>query len=751
MSEETGAGIDRRALMRRMGLAVLAGGVPASELAAGQPSAGVPAVVPKGQYPKDGRLGPLRDLNGYFPFTPPRSEAVWRKRAEFVRRRILVACGLWPLPDTDPVAATVHGKTDRDEYTVERVFFESAPGLFVTGNLYRPKGAEGRRPTVLCPHGHWANGRFFDHGEEAVGKEIENGAEKFPIGGRYPLQARCVQLARMGCVVFHYDMLGYADSAPFTQHVTHGLRDQRPERTSPERWGLFSAQAELRLISAFGFQTFNSMRVLDWIATLPDVDPERIGVTGASGGGTQTFILAAVDPRPAAAFPAVMVSTAMQGGCTCENACYLRIDTGNIEFAAMCAPRPLGMSAADDWTVELETKGLPEIRQLYELLKVPDRVEGKYFKFGHNYNAVSRAMMYAFFNKHLRLGHDDPIVERDFAPLTRDEMTVWTSGHPKPACDDDAEIGVLRAWDRASEKQRRELVPTDSAGLKKYQEITHGAYEILIGRDLPAAGDVMFEPIRQEAFSGFQRISGLVRNTARNEELPASYLLPERWNGTAVFWLHPEGKSALFQANGDLTAPIASLVRAGAAVGSADLFETGEFRAAGPLTAARSVENPRQIAAYTLGYNHCVFAQRVHDVLTLVGFAKHHEYQPRKIHVVGWHEAAWWAAAACLRAGDAIDRLAVVSDRFRFASITDIRDPRMWPGAVKYGDVPGLLAANAPRPLWIANEGTSPLELVDACYRAANAASAVTLDRGSGERPEDAAPMAERLCAWLLA
>src|SRR5262249_15776284 len=144
----------------------------------------------------------------------------------------------------------------------------------------------------------------------------------------YPLQARCAQLARMGSVVFHYDMVGYADS----KAIAH-------------RTGFTDAEAELRLQSFMGLQTWNSIRALDFLLSLPDVDPKRIGVTGASGGGTQTFILGAVDDRPTAAFPAVMVSTAMQGGCICENCSYLRVRTGNIELAGLFAPKPLGMSA----------------------------------------------------------------------------------------------------------------------------------------------------------------------------------------------------------------------------------------------------------------------------------------------------------------------------------------------------------------------------------------------------------------------
>ena len=100
-------------------------------------------------------------------------------------------------------------------------------------------------------------------------------------------------------------------------------------------------------------------------------------MTGASGGGTQTFILCGIDPRPAVAFPAVMVSTAMQGGCTCENAPLLRIGTGNVEFAGLFAPKPLGMTGADDWTKEIATKGLPELKQLYKLLGADTERDGQ--------------------------------------------------------------------------------------------------------------------------------------------------------------------------------------------------------------------------------------------------------------------------------------------------------------------------------------------------------------------------------------
>src|SRR5207249_3689772 len=153
--------------------------------------------------------------------------------------------------------------------------------------------------------------RFTQTSEDVVKREIVQGAERFEEGGRAPLQARCVTLARLGCVVFHWDMLGKADSVQLTADLVHGFKTQRPEMNTTENWGLFSPQAEAHLQSVMGLQTWNSIRALDFLLSLPEVDPSRIAITGASGGGTQTMLLAAIDPRVALSFPAVMVSTAM--------------------------------------------------------------------------------------------------------------------------------------------------------------------------------------------------------------------------------------------------------------------------------------------------------------------------------------------------------------------------------------------------------------------------------------------------------
>src|SRR5262249_7636588 len=148
-------------------------------------------VLPDGKLPDDTRLGPLVELNGYFPFKPYKNVKEWEARDEDLRRQALVAPGLGPMAEQTPANALVRTRVDRGDCPRERVYLESYPGQFVTGNLYRPKNAKGKCAGVLCPHGHWPNGRFFDQSAK-VRQEIVAGAERFEVGGSSPLQSRCV-------------------------------------------------------------------------------------------------------------------------------------------------------------------------------------------------------------------------------------------------------------------------------------------------------------------------------------------------------------------------------------------------------------------------------------------------------------------------------------------------------------------------------------------------------------------------------
>jgi hypothetical protein len=717
-----------------------------------------------------------KTLRDDFPFTPPATPEDWAARARVVRRQIQVSLGLWPMPEAAPLNAVVHGRVARDGYTVDRVFFESLPGHFVTGSLYRPAGLTGRLPAVLLPHGHWHGGRFNEASVEDVRKSIVSGAERFEVGGRYPLQAAAVQLARMGVVSFLFDLEGYADSVQISIKVAHGEPDGRP-KDSPAAPGLFfSADAESRLESIMGLQLWNARRALDFLASLPDVDPSRLAVSGASGGGTQTFILGALDDRPVTLFPMVMVGTKMQGGCTCENADYLRIGSGNVEIASLWAPRPLGMTTADDWTKTLPETGFPAMQKLWEMLGARDNV--KVFpmpQFPHNYNYVSRATMYAWMNTELKLGLPEPIVEQDFKPLTREEATVWTTDHRAPATGEAEERRVTSWWTDASARAMSALRPTDAASLGRYRDVVGSALAVMLGQAVPSAADVVAENVSSpKAIAGGTLRTGVLAQSRSGEATPFAQFSPAKPSGAAAVWVDATDRG-LVSADGQPRSGIAALVSAGVSV--------IEVEVAGANTSRNHMAPGGPVAPYTYGYNSPLIAQRVHHVLAALRFARSGGLPPQesitltaqspteateqsaagrerkteadnpaaaagrqpRVYLIGFgKDAGVWAALARAAAPDLVDRAAIETGGFRFSSVTTIDDAAMLPGSVKYGDLPAFLALST-GPLWLGGEGARAPEVVGAAFKAAGAPGAVTLGKDAGVQAELSA------VRWLIA
>ena len=193
-----------------------------------------------------------------------------------------------------------------------------------------------------------------------------------PLGS---IRARCITFARMGMIAFSYDMVGYNDSLQVPRH-----RFASPQGSL---WGL----------SPMALQTWNSTRAMDFLQSLEDIDPERIGCTGESGGGTQTFMLAGIDPRVRVVAPVNMISAHFQGGCVCENAPGLRSSTYNVEIAALAAPRPMLMvSATGDWTANTPSVEYPAVRSIYRLYDADDRLDWVQVDAPHNYNAGRAAI-----------------------------------------------------------------------------------------------------------------------------------------------------------------------------------------------------------------------------------------------------------------------------------------------------------------------------------------------------------------------
>ncbi len=613
-------------------------------------------------------------LHDYHPFRSVASVEEWNQRQEKIRTRILVAAGLLPMPEKTPLNARRFGAVKQDGFKVERVYFESFPGHFVTGSLFTPDGkteanglVDGKRPGVVSPHGHWTDGRFYDslnrEGHRGAFAQIAKGAERFESAARNPIIARCVQLARMGCVVLVFDTIGNADSKQLVEH----RRGPREATNGIELgdWGFVSQQATLRLQTNFGLQTWNSVRALDYLLSLDEVDEDRVLVTGASGGATQTMILSAIDDRVDAAFPAVMVSTAMQGGCTCENSHYLRIGQGNVDIAAAISPRPLGLTAADDWTIELETKGHPDLKSLYQLLKAPGNYEAHFdTHFYHNFNHVSRTHLYRFVNEHFGLGFDEPVLESDFTFLTSEELSVWGALDEKPEhyfAGDEHEKALNELWAKDSDAQLETDVEALVAG-----------WRVILNAEAMPETSATFELTDKGSGEKVVKMSGFVHRGGRSFGAEIHY--PTSWNGEVV--IHLSGDDLDY---GDAAVVIPEL--------SSDANAAVTYSGKKEIAADSWQRSP----VYFYGYNDSNFTRRAHEIAAVASMAAHHpDWKVTKITVQGEGEMAAAALAAKFLAGELIDELVTEVGGFRFSEVTGFRDDNMVPGAVKYGGVEGL-------------------------------------------------------------
>ncbi|HWL10723.1 MAG TPA: GDSL-type esterase/lipase family protein [Planctomicrobium sp.] len=638
----------------------------------------------------DARLKVKRGTyDAFHPWTPPETLAEWEVEQERIRRQLQVACGLWPLPEKTDLNPVVHSRMDRGDYTIEKVYFSSFPGMYVSGELYRPRKIEGKIPAVLCPHGHFNDGRFHDSGPGAAAGELKSGAEKYLSGAHHPLQARAVQLARMGTIVFFYDMIGYADQGPLNH-----------------RGGMDNAAASLWLHNFLGLHTWNSIRALDFVTSLPEVDSTRIGVTGASGGGTQTMLVCAIDPRPTVSFPAVMVSTGMQGGCICENSDYLRIGINNIAIAAVFAPRAQAMSGANDWTIQIETLGLPELKKVYGLYGASDLVTARAFpQFQHNYNQVAREMMYDWFNVHLKLDLPSPVSQTDFWPLAKAQQSVFTDQHPRPA-DALDEDGVQK---QLQERDRKWIDALSSGPADAFQNVIRPAIDIMLP---PARGEQAIVNVSDRAVA-----EGVTRNDVMIHSgetyVPVTLLQPAAKSNKVVLWLDSAGCSHLFTENQAPESAVLALLNKGYAVASADLLLTGST-ANGPNPFAAKLSAPENwhkpkipgdtYTAFLNGYNLPLISERVVDIDRVLRFLQSRDF--KEIQLVGTGEAGLWALLARSRwTPDAVSGTVVDLNGFRFDSISTPQDPNLLPGVMKYGGVGGLAAIAFPAPLTIAGAG----------------------------------------------
>lgn len=488
----------------------------------------------------------FRDFNTHFEPAAYASLGEWESRKARLRRQILFAAGLSPMPARTPLNVKITHRVERNGYTVDALLIETMPGYFLGANLYRPAGKPRPYPAILLPHGHWKRGRLEDQ-------------------ATYSVPALGANLALQGYIALAYDMVGYND----TKQTPHS----------------FGGPAEdLWAWNTMGIQLWNSLRAVDFLQSLPEVDSRRIGATGGSGGATQTFLLAAVDDRIHVAAPVDMVSAYMQGGDPCEEAPNLRLGTTNVEIASMMAPRPmLLVSSTRDWTKHTPSEEFPWIQRIYKLYRAPDDVENVHLNAEHNYNRQSREAVYRFLAKRLRMNLSPAeLTDRPIDPFADAELLALPDGATPKGLPNAAQL--FQMWKTASRMQTEQA---DSGDLRQGLQDALGAdwpNQVLTSLN---GRHVLLSRGRGD------RVEGLWTPGA----------------GTPVLLVHADGaETAMRQSLAE------QVLRDGRPLLAIDVF--------------RSTPEQRQdyrSRRYYLSYNQTEEAYRAQDIVTALAFLKQHE------------------------------------------------------------------------------------------------------------------------------
>lgn len=290
----------------------------------------------------------------------------WLKRRDSIRPELYAAAGLSPLPPRPKTPIYLTPIRKFDGYTVRNFALEILPGLYLNGSIYSPENERrGKLPVMLSPDGHWPQQRY-----------------------RKDCQLRCGTLARLGAVAISYDLFAWGESLlqfPGTAH---------------------------RKSLSLTVQTLGAIRLLDYVVGLPDVDTNRVGISGGSGGGSHTVLMAAMDPRIKLSAPVVAVSSYFYGGCPCESGQGIHEcggGTDNVELAAMAAPNPqLLISDGHDWTANMPEHDFPYLQKVYGYFDASDLVRNVHLPAeSHDYGPSKRNALYRFVARYFHLNLSD--------------------------------------------------------------------------------------------------------------------------------------------------------------------------------------------------------------------------------------------------------------------------------------------------------------------------------------------------------
>jgi dienelactone hydrolase len=285
----------------------------------------------------------------------------WEKRKAQIKPELYKALQLSPLPTKPNVKPIITAKRIMDGYSVENIAIEILPGVWINGSLYKPLKTKGKVPVILSPDGHWEKQRY-----------------------RSDCQIRCAMIAKMGAMAFSYDLFAWGESQLQFKYEDH------------------------RRSLAQTIQTLGGIRILDYVSGLKETDKDRIGISGGSGGGSHTILMAAMDDRIKLSAPVVSMSSYFYGGCPCESGMPIHQCAGgtdNVELAAMSAPYPqLIVSDGSDWTAHTPQHDFPYLQKMYGYYGVKNKVENVHLpEEKHDFGINKRIALYDFLIKYFKL------------------------------------------------------------------------------------------------------------------------------------------------------------------------------------------------------------------------------------------------------------------------------------------------------------------------------------------------------------
>jgi dienelactone hydrolase len=403
---------------------------------------------------------------------PPSTRQGWDERLAAITRALTRSFGR--VPDvTCELEPEILGTLERDGYAIERLTFQSRPGVRVTANLYRPSVANGRLPGVLSVHGHWAWARMDPH-----------------------VQPRCIGLAKLGYVVLSVDAFGAGERAIRPAAGTyHGA--------------LVGGSLWLLGTPLIGLQRYDNRRAIDYLVSRKEVDPGKLAITGASGGGNQTLYAGAMDDRLTAVIPVCGVGTydayLSTACCVCE------VNPGGARYAttadllAMMAPRAvLVISATKDavqFSVGEAAKSIDAAGSRFRLLGCEDKLRHVSVNSGHDYNQAMREAMYGWVERWLK-GHGDgsPVPEPPITIEDVEALKCYPAAGSRPRA-----VVTIPEFAQLEWQARQKLLPPAPDHAERWRADAERMREMLRRRILgPFPAGVPYEPRSRKVNDGLE-------------------------------------------------------------------------------------------------------------------------------------------------------------------------------------------------------------------------------------------------------